>query len=129
MRCRAIRRPPLSQTAAVILMFSSWAFAKAPRRTRLASSSVKAIAVPQLVLLNSPRAPIIAHRHRRSPFHGRHSANAPFPHRLHHKEGRGLARRLSQMLAAAVRPGAPPGALSRPRLVEFGAVIFRPHGA
>src|SRR6516162_1983194 len=43
MRCSAIKRPPLSQTAALILMLSSWAFAKAPRTMRLASSSVRAI--------------------------------------------------------------------------------------
>src|ERR1700745_4227039 len=43
MRCSAIRRPPLSQTAALILMLSSWAFAMAPRTMRLASSSVRAI--------------------------------------------------------------------------------------
>src|SRR5262249_48118380 len=35
MRCNAIGRPPGSQIAALILMFSSCAFARAPRRMRL----------------------------------------------------------------------------------------------
>src|ERR1700740_1898083 len=43
MRCSAISRPPLSQTAALILMLSSCAFASAPRMMRLASSSVRLI--------------------------------------------------------------------------------------
>src|SRR5260370_2113926 len=43
MRCNAIIRPPLSQTAALILMLSSCAFASAPRMMRLASSSVRLI--------------------------------------------------------------------------------------
>src|SRR5260370_28035827 len=43
MRCNAISRPPLSQTAALILMLSSCAFASAPRMMRLASSSVRLI--------------------------------------------------------------------------------------
>src|SRR6201987_5171555 len=43
MRCNAIKRPPLSQTAALILMLSSCALARAPRMIRLASSSVRLI--------------------------------------------------------------------------------------
>src|SRR5438445_90741 len=43
MRCNAIRRPPLSQTAALILILSSCALARAPRMMRLASSSVRLI--------------------------------------------------------------------------------------
>src|SRR5579863_4084246 len=44
MRCSATRRPPASHTAAVILMPSSSAFAKAPRRMRLLSSRLRLIA-------------------------------------------------------------------------------------
>src|SRR5260370_2659339 len=43
MRCNASSRTPLSQTAALILMLSSCAFASAPRMMRLASSSVRLI--------------------------------------------------------------------------------------
>src|SRR6266705_516657 len=44
MRCSAISRPPASHTAALTLMLSCCAFAKAPRRMRLASSSVRLMA-------------------------------------------------------------------------------------
>src|SRR3981081_395539 len=43
MRGSAIGRPPGSQIAALILMFSSCAFARVPRRMRLASSKVRPI--------------------------------------------------------------------------------------
>src|SRR5215472_10398817 len=51
-RCNAINRPPLSQTAALILMLSSCALAKAPRMMRFASSSVSPI--DPLLGLHSP---------------------------------------------------------------------------
>src|SRR3977135_1893109 len=43
MRPNATSRPPLSHTAALTLMLSCLAFARAPCTTRLASSSVRAI--------------------------------------------------------------------------------------
>ena len=44
MRLNAIKRPPASHTATLILMLISLALAIAPRMTRLASSSVRVMA-------------------------------------------------------------------------------------
>src|SRR6202030_320602 len=55
MRCNAISRPPLSQTAALILMLSSCALARAPRMMRLASSSVR------LIDLSSPEGLVLTY--------------------------------------------------------------------
>src|SRR5580704_18532681 len=55
MRCNAISRPPPSQTAALILMLSSCALARAPRMIRLASSSVR------LIDLSSPEGLVLTY--------------------------------------------------------------------
>src|SRR6516162_11325028 len=57
MRWSAIRRPPLSQTAALILMLSSCAFAMAPRTILLASSSVRAIDLSLISIGSAARLP------------------------------------------------------------------------
>src|SRR5437899_8674080 len=62
MRLNAIRRPPASHTAALTLMFISWALVTAACTIRLASASVRAI----VVLLFGGRAAVddqLAARH------------------------------------------------------------------
>src|SRR3954470_21617292 len=81
MRCNAIRRPPLSHTAALILMLSSCAFAKAPRMMRLASSNVRLI-VLSLARNIVGRASIVAGRRREPPsLVDRHDHLADWPER------------------------------------------------
>src|SRR3989442_6260096 len=46
MRLKAIRRPPASHTATLILMFSSLALSSAPGTARLASARVRAMSCP-----------------------------------------------------------------------------------
>src|SRR5256885_1464460 len=67
MRWNATRRPPASTTAALTLMLSCFALAIVASRTRLASSSVRAIdLLPSHELVNPSEDPTIAAGVRRS---------------------------------------------------------------
>src|SRR6266850_3860779 len=63
MRLNAIRRPPASHTAALTLMFISWALVMAACTMRLASASVRAIGCPSLFCCGAAVDHELAARH------------------------------------------------------------------